>query len=107
MGRREYQEERPLQRKVRRMPKNSDQYGSSNNVIVIKNHMKLDDVIAKTEAQRQAFELIQDDKNVILHGVAGTGKTFISLYLALKDLTDKASTKKRIVIIRRDRKSVV
>ena len=100
MGRREYQEERSLQRKVRRMPKNSEQYGSSNNVIMIKNHMKLDNVVAKTEAQRQAFDLIQDERNVILHGVAGTGKTFISLYLALKDLTDRASTKKRIVIIR-------
>jgi phosphate starvation-inducible protein PhoH len=100
MGRREYQEEKPLSRKLKRAPKTPEQYGSSNNVVVIKNHMKLDDIVAKTEAQRQAFDLIQDEKNVILHGVAGTGKTFISLYLALKDLANRASSKKRVVIIR-------
>jgi phosphate starvation-inducible protein PhoH len=100
MGRKEYQEEKPLPRKLKRAPKPIDQYGSSNNVVVIKNHMKLDNVVAKTEAQRKAFDIIEDDKNVVLHGVAGTGKTFISLYLALKEITDRTSTKKRIIIIR-------
>jgi phosphate starvation-inducible protein PhoH len=100
MGRREYQEEKPLPRKLNRVPKTIEQYSSSNNVVVIKNHMKLDNVVAKTEAQRKAFDIIEDDKNVVLHGVAGTGKTFISLYLALKEITDRTSTKKRIIIIR-------
>lgn len=100
MGKREYQEEKPLPRKLKRVPKTIEQYSSSNNVVVIKNHMKLDNVVAKTEAQRKAFDIIEDDKNVVLHGVAGTGKTFISLYLALKEITDRTSTKKRIIIIR-------
>lgn len=100
MGRREYQEEKPLVKKPKRAPKQNEQYGSSNNVVVIKNHMKLDNVVAKTEAQRQAFDLIEDNKNVILHGVAGTGKTFISLYLALKNISNRESEKKRIVVIR-------
>ncbi len=99
MGKRNYEEDL-LPRKAKRAPKVDHQYGSNNNVIVMKNHMKLDDIVAKTEAQRQAFDLIQDNKNVILHGVAGTGKTFISMYLALKDVADKTSLKKRITIIR-------
>lgn len=99
MGKRYYEEEELLSKKVKKAPK-VDQYGSSNTVIAIKNHMKLDDIVAKTEAQRQAFDLIQDNKNIILHGVAGTGKTFISMYLALKEIAERTSTKKRITIIR-------
>lgn len=37
----------------------------------------------KTENQKRAFEAYDDGKNLILHGVAGTGKTFLSLYKAL------------------------
>jgi phosphate starvation-inducible protein PhoH len=39
-----------------------------------------------TPAQEDAFESYQSGQNVLLHGVAGTGKTFISLYLALADV---------------------
>ena len=37
-----------------------------------------------TENQRKVFEAFRSNKNLMLHGVAGTGKTFISLYLALE-----------------------
>ncbi len=37
-----------------------------------------------TENQRKTFEAFRSNKNLMLHGVAGTGKTFISLYLALE-----------------------
>ena len=33
-----------------------------------------------TDAQNRAFQAFSSDKNVLLHGVAGTGKTFISLF---------------------------
>ncbi len=36
-----------------------------------------------TENQGQAFNSFQTGKNLLLHGVAGTGKTFVALYLAL------------------------
>ena len=38
----------------------------------------------KTENQRRVFESYAAGQNLILHGVAGTGKTFLSLYLALE-----------------------
>jgi len=38
----------------------------------------------QTPAQQKAFDAFERDKNLILHGVAGTGKTFIAMYLALE-----------------------
>ena len=39
-----------------------------------------------TEGQRKVFECWEDNKNLVLHGAAGTGKTFISLYIALREV---------------------
>jgi phosphate starvation-inducible PhoH-like protein len=47
-----------------------------------------------TQGQLQVFE---SDKHLMLHGCAGTGKTFISLYLALDDI-EKAIYNKVILI---------
>ena len=33
------------------------------------------------------------DKNLLLHGMAGTGKTFCALYLALKEIFNSNGTK--------------
>ena len=52
-----------------------------------------------TETQRKTFEAFESGQNMILHGVAGTGKTFISLYLAL-EATLSGRAPKPIVIIR-------
>lgn len=52
-----------------------------------------------TDNQRKTFEAYNNGKNLMLHGVAGTGKSFISLYLALEStLTGKIN--KPVVIIR-------
>lgn len=51
-----------------------------------------------TDNQAIAFEAFEDDKNLILHGIAGTGKTYIACYLAYKALTDKDQSS--LVIIR-------
>lgn len=48
-----------------------------------------------TKSQLEAFE---SNKHLMLHGCAGTGKTFISLYLALDDLQKEEYEK--IVIVR-------
>mgnify|MGYP001602192566 FL=1 len=37
-----------------------------------------------TDNQRSAFESWEDGFNLMLHGVAGTGKTFLGLYFSLK-----------------------
>ena len=51
-----------------------------------RNKLKLVDIIPLTSNQRRAFNSYYEDKNLFLHGIAGTGKTFISSYLAIKDV---------------------
>ena len=38
-----------------------------------------------TDNQKTAFAQYSEGKNLLLHGAAGTGKTFITLYLAMQD----------------------
>ena len=42
-----------------------------------------------TENQKTLFEAYAEDKNLVAYGCAGTGKTFITLYNALKDVLDQ------------------
>lgn len=63
------------------------------------NHFELREISPLTVNQTQTFKAYQQGKHMLLHGVAGTGKTFISLYLALNDILN-SSRYKQIVIIR-------
>ena len=58
----------------------------------------LNRIAPKTNAQRAMIESYQDGMNVVAYGSAGTGKSFIACYLALKDLLEKE--KDRIIIVR-------
>lgn len=60
-----------------------------------KDHFTLDEIEPLTVNQRKVWD---SDKNLVLYGSAGTGKTFISCYLALDDLFKKEYEK--IVIVR-------
>ena len=51
-----------------------------------------------TENQCRTFDAFDDGKNMILHGVAGTGKTFISLYLALEAVLSGAAPKPVVIV---------
>ncbi len=51
-------------------------------------------------AQGTAFEKYAEGKNLFLTGSAGTGKTFILLYLALKEVLDKGTPYDKVVIVR-------
>jgi phosphate starvation-inducible protein PhoH len=54
-----------------------------------------------TKHQRESFEFYDQGKNLMLHGIAGTGKSFISLYLALNQiLTESDGPYKKIIIVR-------
>ena len=44
-----------------------------------------------TENQKLVFESWAKGQNQFLFGAAGTGKTFVSLYLALKDILNLKS----------------
>jgi phosphate starvation-inducible protein PhoH len=62
--------------------------------------LKLRMVPAKTPNQQLVYDFFENENNVVLHGLAGTGKTFISLYLALNELFKPKSYKDKVVIVR-------
>jgi phosphate starvation-inducible protein PhoH len=53
-----------------------------------------------TQNQKLSFEAYQNGKNLMLHGIAGTGKSFISLYLSLNQILNENSSYKKIIIVR-------
>jgi phosphate starvation-inducible protein PhoH len=53
-----------------------------------------------TENQRLTFERYYDGKNLLLHGIAGTGKSFLSIYLSLQSILNESSRYKKLVIVR-------
>lgn len=64
-------------------------------LFTIQNLLKVE---AKTENQQRAFDYFLEGYNLILSGNAGTGKSFLALYLAIKSLLLKKY--ERIVIFR-------
>ena len=50
--------------------------------------------------QKNVFESWKKDKNQFLFGCAGTGKTFISLYLALKQVLNPETPFDRVIVVR-------
>ena len=53
-----------------------------------------------TENQTVMFDAYEAGKNLFAYGCAGTGKTFISLYLALKDVLDEMTPYDKVYIVR-------
>lgn len=53
-----------------------------------------------SDNQSKAFHGYHKDKNLILSGSAGTGKTFIAMYLALKEVLESNGPYKKVVIVR-------
>ena len=59
--------------------------------MVKKQDLKYDDLVKVkpiTDNQKVVFEQYKKGQNLFLHGAAGTGKTFVSLYLALQEVLD-------------------
>ncbi len=54
----------------------------------------------KNEAQREFFESYFQGANVIGNGSAGTGKSYISLFLALNDVLNVETPYEKIIIVR-------
>jgi len=50
--------------------------------------------------QRKLFDLYDDGFNIIAHGSAGTGKTFLALYLALSDIINPSPRYETVKIVR-------
>ena len=53
-----------------------------------------------TDNQKKAFEAYQKGKNLFLYGAAGTGKTFVSLYLAMQEVMKHDTPYDTVYIVR-------
>jgi predicted ribonuclease YlaK len=85
-----------MSKKAKRKIKN----GHDHNEPQVKSHFALRTISPLTPNQELAFKAFQSDDQIILHGVAGTGKTYISLWHALKEVLNPNSKYKRIIIVR-------
>jgi len=65
--------------------------------------MKVDDLYTYeplTSNQKRAYDAWDDGDNICLTGSAGTGKTFIAMYLAFENILEKRSPQDKITIMR-------
>ena len=58
------------------------------------------DIEPLTDNQKLLFESYAKDQNLVAYGVAGTGKTFITLYNALKDVLNPDTPYEKVYIVR-------
>jgi len=58
------------------------------------------DIDPLTENQRKLFDSYAAQKHVVAYGCAGTGKTFITLYNALREVLDERTPYERIYLVR-------
>ena len=58
------------------------------------------DIEPLTDNQKTLFEAYAKDQNLVAYGVAGTGKTFITLYNALRDVLDPSTPYEKVYIVR-------
>lgn len=65
-----------------------------------KTSLTLRQISPKSLTQESAFLQYEEGSNLLLHGLPGTGKTFIGMYLALKELEDSRSDIEKLIIIR-------
>ena len=88
-----------LNRKEKRILR-QQQTGNGNTNNLEKINFTLKDIHPLTENQKKTFDSFQHGKNLMLHGIAGTGKSFISIYLALKQILTGDSPYKKLIIVR-------
>jgi len=58
------------------------------------------DIDPLTENQKKLFESYKNQKHLVAYGCAGTGKTFITLYNALKEVLNERTPYEKVYIVR-------
>jgi predicted ribonuclease YlaK len=58
------------------------------------------DIQPLTVNQKTFFEEYENDKQIIAYGAAGTGKTFVALYLALRDVLNENTPYEKVYVVR-------
>jgi len=86
--------------RLTRKQKRIQRQQSSKEETVQRNNLALKHITPLTENQKLTFESYDSGMNLMLHGIAGTGKSFISLYLALKEVIKPEGKYKKVIIVR-------
>jgi phosphate starvation-inducible PhoH-like protein len=58
------------------------------------------DIDPLTDNQRKLYDAYAEGKHLVAYGCAGTGKTFITLYNALRDVLDERTPYEKVYIVR-------
>jgi phosphate starvation-inducible PhoH-like protein len=58
------------------------------------------DIEPLTDNQRKLFDAYAEGKHLVAYGCAGTGKTFITLYNALREVLDEKTPYEKVYIVR-------
>ncbi len=77
----------------------------STNLSVVNNKLKikledLTEITPLTSNQQKFFQLYDQSNFIMLHGVAGTGKTYIALYKSLEEVLTKGNQYYRVILVR-------
>ena len=78
-------------------------FGLSNKQMKRKKPINLDlmrTIDPLTDNQEELFRCYKNDQNIVAYGAAGTGKTFITLYNALRDVLDTRTPYEKIYLVR-------
>lgn len=92
---------RLTRREKRLLIRGNNTNNNSQKPVSQKINFKLKNIRPLTENQTITFDKFYEDYNLLLHGIAGCGKTFLSLYLSLREVLENAdSIYKKVVIVR-------
>jgi phosphate starvation-inducible PhoH-like protein len=58
------------------------------------------DIVPQTDNQEKFFKSYGEGKNLVSYGCAGTGKTFITLYNAIRDVLSESTPYEKIYLVR-------
>ena len=90
-----------LTKRQKRILKQNGEHDLLNNKLTFNSpNFNIKRVHPLTENQQRTFRAFDDGKHLMLHGMAGTGKTFLSMYLAINDLMSGTSEQEKIYVIR-------